>query len=468
MKTENAWSDAARAASAAARSAHSQSGNDRAGESLKVGDKVQTWHHGEHGNVAKGLVGAYGGTDKDGKHDIHFGDQFHGTFPAEHVRKITSNLAQRTGVQNAFGEMMEKMKTQNFGPMPMASDPNDPHQASKVAAGATLMTDHADARGCAMDAIDSSKGGDSKAAADHHIDAAEKHEDQANDDRKAGDHASADDNLQAAAMHRKAASFHSAVRNKKEGVMDRKTMMNQLAANCSCQEARVALNTLSEDVLRLMIENKDKIKSITLNAAGNLSIIRNTQSVSGSGSDTVQEGDEEEGGAPTGTDDHQTSAKAEVFKSKKGKGLEGGPKVGDSSVGGKKSDATENWLRAAPASIRRAYERDRQARIARLTANAASPQAAKQMAAIYNQMTDEALDQLTQGLAPAQPYVGNQWDGGTGANFMGAGAAPATLPVTNEGGEDADILELPTWNYADIRDEHNARFSEEQRNRQRA
>jgi hypothetical protein len=161
----------------------------------------------------------------------------------------------------------------NPAPLPPA------HEASKQAAGASLMAEHAPAREPALAAVDSSKDGNSKKAASFHTKAAEAHEGAATDARKNKDPNTADQHDNAAALHRKAASLHQAsmIGNMSGGGAPIEIQRNQfqeqettmpnfgtvgysrgqalrlLTANCKCDKDKAAYNSLSDDELKRLL-----------------------------------------------------------------------------------------------------------------------------------------------------------------------------------------------------------------------
>jgi hypothetical protein len=84
------------------------------------------------------------------------------------------------------------------------------HDASMQAAGASVMTQHPEARERGLQASDASGEGDSAEAADQHVATAKIHDRAATQLRKTGDDDGAADHDNAAMMHRKAASMHKA------------------------------------------------------------------------------------------------------------------------------------------------------------------------------------------------------------------------------------------------------------------
>jgi hypothetical protein len=89
----------------------------------------------------------------------------------------------------------------------------DPHNASREAAGASVMAEHGPSREHALTALDHSGNGYGDNAADSHIDAAKSHDKAAKKFRKDGDEASAQEHENAAMLHRRAASCHATTMN---------------------------------------------------------------------------------------------------------------------------------------------------------------------------------------------------------------------------------------------------------------
>lgn len=105
--------------------------------------------------------------------------------------------------------MREKMKAKVSNALPETSA-QDPHQASKIAAAASLHTEHSGAFGHAQEAMRRSGDEDCKGAARKHLKAAEQHESEATKERSAKNFSEADQHDHAAGLHRKAASMHLA------------------------------------------------------------------------------------------------------------------------------------------------------------------------------------------------------------------------------------------------------------------
>ena len=86
----------------------------------------------------------------------------------------------------------------------------DPIDASKQAAGASVMCKPGKAQDHAMDALQAAHSEDPQQATDMHLKAAAAHDRMAMSSRSDDDHQDADMNHQAADMHRRAAGFHKA------------------------------------------------------------------------------------------------------------------------------------------------------------------------------------------------------------------------------------------------------------------
>ena len=136
----------------------------------------------------------------------------------------------------------KQLKTQNCDmERNQMGDYNSPHQNSKEAAVATLMSDHDGAKDHAMQAIGQSKDQDSQGASDSHLAAAKEHEKTATQLRKKGnpgDQAGMHD--RAAALHRKAASMHQATMNAlaaQEALTNLQSVNNQLGETMNRSEA---------------------------------------------------------------------------------------------------------------------------------------------------------------------------------------------------------------------------------------
>jgi len=153
-----------------------------------------------------------------------------------------------------------------MGPPSQFNPPPVPpaHDASKQAAGASLMAEHPPAREPALAAVDHSKEGNSKKAASFHTKAAEAHEDAATDARKNKDPNTADQHDNAAALHRKAASLHQASmigNQEQETTMpnfgtvgySRGQALRLLTANCACEQDKLAYNRMSDDELKRLL-----------------------------------------------------------------------------------------------------------------------------------------------------------------------------------------------------------------------
>jgi len=411
-----------------------------------------------------------------------------------------------------------------------------PHVMTKQAAGASLDSEHPKALGSAVKAVKASKSGDSEAASGFHEEAADAHQDAATDARKRGDQEGAAQHDNAAAMHSKAASMHDAActmnadlssasdderkaafaamaesggavskeahgasktaehtgkasdhkaaalahreaaehhrdegnndlaashstaakyharkgkttSNQRTVTMTRNQAIRLLTANCSCQKDVAALNTLSNETLAVLLRNA-KMDSSSADATGG---------------GTEQSGGEE--------DDPDAAMPGQ--KSEKGKGLEGGPKVGSPgkkpTFGGEKGEqGTENietWLQRQPTQVQNTFrhameieQREKAAIVRSITSNAERqkrlmrldlPQLREQQAIVQEAVANIAREQP---FMPTYPLGGNPEPvdnvdifSTQGGGYAGAGGF-TNESVTGNVSYDNDVLELPTMN----------------------
>lgn len=303
-----------------------------------------------------------------------------------------------------------------FGAAPSFQPAPPHHDASKEAAGASLASEHDEAFGHAQRAMGFSKKGNSAQAAKSHGRAAEAHEEAATAARKDKDQPTADQHDAAAALHRKAASMHAAfVKNQRSQPMDRKSTLAALTANCACEKSKQIVNSLSDEMLELLA--KGKPRKITVNAAGQLAFVLNTQSTSGSGSETVQAGGEED------------------TYSNEGEGLEDEDEVGDKEVKGKKKTMNELLRHAsrddqeAWAHSQRLLQNHRFSLIRRLVENIGDDKQRKLVANMYNQrFKTTELEQLVRAMPQQVRNAFADLDAGVPVepqvepNFLGQGA----------------------------------------------
>lgn len=323
------------------------------------------------------------------------------------------------------------------------------HDASKQAAGASVMTEHPDARDHALQAMDHSGDGKSKDAASSHVRAAKVHESAATDARKDGDQDEAQDHDNAAALHRKAASMHQATCNQSSRVSNqrkghqmikqatREQLLQLLTANCDCPTEKAAFPSLNTATLR--------------------AIALNTSDESGDGSDTDQAGGEEDE-----TDDDD----AGITKSDVGKGLKNKHKVGQSTMN--MSPQQQEVFNYGT----RKYEADKRQLASQLVGNVADP---KKRQALFNKFLAKPIAELeemkamlptaNEGYIPPGIGISNE---APLPSYLGAAGGPDVTTNAQQQTYNAedDVLPLPTINWEEAAAEQRAADAAKQRKRQ--
>lgn len=190
-----------------------------------------------------------------------------------------------------------------------------------------------------------------------------------------------------------------ATHNQESLMANRQQRLAALTANCDCDKSKAALNTLSDEMLDMLVENKAKIKSLTVNSAGALTIVKNTPSAMGSGSDSVQAGGEE-GTYSKEVDEIAGDATEVGDKQVKGKK---GPDAaaGLASKGKPVGNAEPAWLKDAPREDQEAWRQmksfsrnKRRSLIQRLVGNIKDDNQRKAVAGTFNKLSTPELEQI--------------------------------------------------------------------------
>jgi hypothetical protein len=342
----------------------------------------------------------------------------------------------------------EEIENQFGGFMGGAQD--DPHEASKSAAIASLSTEHGKAFGHAKRGMQASSDDDHAGAKKSHIEAAKEHEQAATDMRADDDHDGAGEHDHAAALHRKAASLHAATFNEEVKTMTKDQAIQRLVAN-SC-------NGCSQDDRELLAATFARMSDDSLRG-----MVVNTLSTQGSGSETVQAGDEEETGDEGETFTDERGIKhvrgSGKYKSDPGEGLDyqGIAEVGDTKLKktkGKGEDmetnrrrlglqralTEEEFMAIAPLSVRNRLavageieDRERQRLCMELIANLRGE---KHRQAMYSELWHKGIPELRRlvKLLPPKPQaimMQNAWEGAEGATpgYLGGHGGPVVNAV---------------------------------------
>jgi hypothetical protein len=311
-----------------------------------------------------------------------------------------------------------------------------PHDASKSAASASVRAEHGPSRQMALTALDHSHDDNSPQAAKYHEKAAEQHEQAATDLRSQGgsdDHASRHD--EAGALHRKAASLHSATINARRNPMklsttEREGLVNLLAVNCACRPAE--LKGMTDDKLIGLRKALQKFVANTKAEGSNADVVGGT-------------GTDQAGGAGLKSE-HQTAGE-DVSKVRNDEEDDEHKKKTDNVT------TIQNWLRnnnAPPALvslINGAVEnmnRDKAARVSRIVGNVRNEERRRELFNTYMGKSIEELKQMEELVAPARnsfvipPEL---------ANYLGAGGGPVDNANYLTVEDQDDILPMPTINW---------------------
>jgi hypothetical protein len=242
------------------------------------------------------------------------------------------------------------------------------HDATKDACKQSISTEHNEACGHAMGALDASKTGNHKKAANLHGKAAAMHESAAVEARQNKDFDVADGHDAASAMHRRAAGMHQAsIRNVRSTNKRRPAMVlsrQQLIENCSCAEDKAAIANLSDAAL---------LQIYSLNAKAE-----------GSNADTVGDGEDQAGGKGT-EDEYEEHRKALVGVT-----------------------TANQWMASAPPEIRDMlpdmvanYKNRKVALIKKIVSNAKGEAEKANLLKIYSPLKVADLELIANTLAPA-------------------------------------------------------------------
>jgi hypothetical protein len=296
---------------------------------------------------------------------------------------------------------------------------------------------------------------------EHHAAAARLHRAAARSAREEGNDSDAQIHTQAARFHSYRANKTKAGRsgffaNSRRGAMPTiQQIRNDLTDNCACDQDRRAINTLSDETLRILFNAK--AEGSNADASGGM----------GFGSAVQAGGEEDQDDEDQGVKDDMGAGKKGVFfESKKGKGLEGsgvtkGP--ADNAVVNHMAIArmfgiTPDQARNLPAIVRdslRHQDTIKRDLAMQLTANVLDPGKRKILVNRYvKELSKEKLQEyasLVQGppvrqMAPA--FNGVQEE--NLALYLGAAGGPTGVANfgNGDGGEaDSDVLDLPTMNY---------------------
>lgn len=405
--TGNTWSDAARKAAAATRHAHTEhaglSGGDHAtpkgaasslhhsagaSSSAKMADKMHEYnssskaeqHHESaaysHDKAADSLEGEGRSSQTRRVAGLHRkAAELH---RAASAGIVTRNSDQSQGISNQ-GDGVYTDNTASFESLP---------REAQMAAFAHMHGGNEGSQAAAGASARAQKSGKKQ----HHEAAVTAH-------KKAAEYHKASGNDKTAALHTHAARFHAkeARRTNNQGEdMSRQQRIAALTANCACDKSKAALNTLSDEMLDMLVENKSKIKQLTVNSAGALTIVKNTPSSLGSGTDSIQTGGEEDTYSKTADTGDDEVGEGQV-KGKKG------PDAAASlaSKGKPVGNMEPAWLKNAPQEDRdawhqmKAFSRNkRTSLIQRLVGNISDDKQRKAVANTYGKLSTPELEQI--------------------------------------------------------------------------
>lgn len=456
MKASNAHLDATRAGRLEARSAKpATNANATAGRNIDKDANAQgQGTPNDAGNDGRGKAVVTSQTDKKiprqkqeqtGRtieDDVPTGENIEsmGTQSDDHQNPASSpselkKWAKAHGIELSVNEKGEI--TGNCGSMASNDYGGDPHYASKEASVASLRSEHDGAFGHAKQAMDKSGDADSEGAAASHINAAKAHEKAATQARK--DKEDPYDHDRAAALHRQAASQHTAnpvqppTANTTQGVpMNRQKVIAKLTANCTCDKRKATINALDDDTLKLLITN--------------------AAPMGGDMDDDDEEDEDVNNKDKSKAEGSNASASGSGFDQAGGAGTKGEYAL---SGNARKLSPMEQ---AALHYGMEGMQREKNTLIQRLTANAANDNARKQAVAIYSQMPLPQLRVLASGV-PQQtnnmfvPAIAQD----PAVNYFGAqGVGMGSITDNADEDDKALILESPTLNMQEISDSHSS------------
>lgn len=325
------------------------------------------------------------------------------------------------------------------------------HYTSKEAATQSLRTEHDGAFKHAQAAMKASKVKDSKGAADSHIKAAEAHETAATEARKKNDGEAAYENDRAAALHRKAASIHTAtpsqagaVTNQGDPVMaaTREQMLARLTANCNCDKDKAAFNSLSDATLNALFTKK----TAPGKKKGQPPMMDDEDQEDEEEPEFNADGSKAEGSNATATGSGTTQAG--------GKGTKD-----EYDTGVTTTNAAKAWLEKAPPEVAAVFNhglqqmQNEKVRIVRhLTANSTG-EARKAAIQVYHKMGLPELRLLAAAspMAPTQNSFIPVPEADPVALYYGAAGMGNPLTANTEGSDDKDlVLESATLNFSEI------------------
>jgi hypothetical protein len=334
-------------------------------------------------------------------------------------------------------------------------------KASQKAAMASVIAG-GDARGAALEAIDQAQKGKGKQASKKHADAADAHDKDAAAAMQQGNQQLAQQHAQAAMAHRQAAGLHqggpmmggqggppqqmagggampqggaqqgpptkntsaplSTTTRKGETIMmvTRQQLVDKLAVNCACAEDKAALNRLSDQTL--------------------LKLAANTEDESGSGSDSIQAGGEE--------DDEDSDDQGKTKKSK--------DSIKDSGQGPTAKGTQNRYLSSEDnetlAEARRIVHAQKVQIVNRLLAanTTLSPERKKAHGQRLIKLTLNQLREQAELIpAPVENYQYTPTESETVPLYMGAAGGPIFNQSSDDDNE-KNVLTMPTINYAEL------------------
>lgn len=398
------------------------------------------------------------------------------------LREITGNSDEEE-CPECGGEMRDgrceecgyEEDTENRRRVDNAFPPGPQHQASREAAGASVMTEHPEARDHGIAAMDKSAGGDSAGARDSHMQAARTHDKAATSAREDGDEQEASEHDNAAMMHRRAASVHRAnpIEQRQEVENRRRQVRN--AGKCEkcggklgdgevCPKCDSGINNASHrggqptggaNVAKVTIGGVTRSErawltdQVVANEArkgfklGNVNYVYNEQGklvrVNNDGGSAAADAPGKRGTVQAGGEEEDDAdEEGNEFASRRGKGLEGGLK----------------FNREQTEAMNQIIAKNRQTRnslIGQIVANVVDKAKRERMVANLGKLSTEDLHIHAEAVAPQGMQVGLSVfnDEGGDLNFAGAAGGDAGAATTNAE-SDEGVLDLPTMNYADL------------------
>jgi hypothetical protein len=366
-----------------------------------------------------------------------------------------------------------------------AFPPGPQHQASREAAGASVMTEHSEARDRGLQAMDASGGGDSPEAANHHLATARMHDKAATSAREDGDHSAAQDHDNAAMLHRKAASIHraspiepDATQNRSSAArsaagttnrggtnMDRKNVIRYITGNSKDWTGQEKLlQALPDPQLASLARGvRDSIVANSAMAgfrlpegaeAGNYVYNDAGKLIHNNGGSASADAPGARGSVQAGGEEDEEETTDTTFPSRKGKGLEGGGVTKSSAT------ANANWRQTLPPDVLevvdnalRVNKTVRTRLLERLTANARDGDHRKRLVSNYSKFSTEALQDAVAAMPEAQvnnAFVEPPIDGAEDLNFLGGAGGPLVNAAT---GDEVEVEAPATLNYNEIASE---------------